>query len=418
MKPLAHLKVIDLTTVISGPYTASLLADLGAHVIKVEPPGGEAARAFASADSPFTLGGMSPHILTLQRNKKGVVIDLRNPEGKAVFDDLVRWADVVVENYRPGVTERLGIDYPRLKALNRGVIMCSITGYGLTGPARDRAALDACIQAYSGVMGITGEPDGEPMRAGPIYGDLCSGMAGAVGVLAALAARERTGEGQHVDISMLDVQISMLSYTATMHLMTGLPSERAGNEHTLHVPYNSYPTADGYLFMAVVIPSHWPVFIKALQDVGLPPELDATLAWLSDPRLGSRDVRLRERAAVNEAVAAILKARPRAAWMEAFGRVGLAFAPVNTVEEALADPQLAARHMVVETTHPNGTPYRMPGNPIKLSGFLASEESFSSPPTLGQHTAEVLAGVLGYDGTRIAGLLASGAVAGEQEVGA
>lgn len=414
MKPLEHLKVIDLTTVISGPYTASLLADLGAQVIKVEPPGGEAARAFASEDSPFTLGGMSPHILTLQRNKKGVVIDLRNPEGKGVFDDLVRWADVVVENYRPGVTERLGIDYPHLKVLNKGVIMCSITGYGLTGPARDRAALDACIQAYSGVMSITGEADGEPMRAGPIYGDLCSGMAGAMGVLAALAARERTGEGQHVDISMLDVQISMLSYTASMHLMTGLPAERAGNEHTLHVPYNSYPTADGYLFMAVVIPSHWPVFVKAIQNAGLPPELDATVAWLSDPRLGSRDVRLKERAAVNEAMAAVLKARTRAEWMADFGRVGLAFAPVNTVSEALADPQVAARHMVVGTTHPNGTPYRIPGNPIKLSGFGANEETFTSPPELGQHTAEVLAGVLGYDGASINALLASGAVAGPE----
>ncbi|MDA1175097.1 MAG: CoA transferase, partial [Chloroflexi bacterium] len=211
MKILDGLKVLDLTTIVSGPYAASLLADLGGDVIKVEPPApGDSARVFESTEPRYTMNGLSPHIMTLSRNKRGIVINLRNASGKQTFDDLVRWADVVIDNYRPGVTQRLKIDYPSLCEVDSRIITCSITGYGETGPGRDRAALDACIQAYAGVMGITGEPDGGPMRAGPLYGDASAGMAAALGILAAIIARDRTGVGQHIDISMLDVQVSML----------------------------------------------------------------------------------------------------------------------------------------------------------------------------------------------------------------
>ena len=412
MRALEGLKVVDLTTVVSGPYAAALLADLGADVIKVEPPGGDSARSYESTEPRYLLKGMSPHILTLQRNKRSVVINLRHDAGRETFYDLVRWADVAVDNYRPGVTERLRIDYPSLKAVNPRIIACSITGYGLTGPARDRAALDACIQAYAGVMGITGEPAGEPLRAGPLYSDLCSGMAGAFGILAALVARERTGLGQHVDISMLDVQLSMLNYTATMHLMSGLPAERMGNEHTLHAPYNAYRATDGWLFVAIVLNPHWLALVQALGTASYPPELEKHLDYLRQDRLTDRLNRLEERSSVNEALAALIATDQRDAWVARLSEAGVPAAPVNSVEEVVADPQVLARAMVVEVAHPLGGTYRAPGNPIKLSD--AGPDDFSPPPELGADTVGVLRDVLGYDASRIAELMESETVTGRE----
>ena len=410
MKILDGLKILDLTTIISGPYTTSLLADLGADVIKVEPPGaGDPARVFESTEPAYTFKGMSPHLLTLARNKRSVVINLRHPRGSEAFRDLVRWADVVVDNYRPGVTERLGIDFPSLQDMNPRIIACSITGYGLSGPGRDRAALDACIQAYSGVMSITGEPDGAPVRAGPLYGDLSSGMAGALGILAAVVARDRTGLGQHIDISMLDVQLSMLSYTATMHLISGLPAGRYGNEHALHVPYNAYPAEDGYLFVAVIVDPHWAALAEALQHTGgLPESARTAIDYLAAPRLRDRLVRLEERGAINQALATVLVTRGRDAWLAELGAAGIPVAPVNTVADAVSDPQTSAREMIVEIPHPSGGAYRAPGNPIKLS--QADPDSFSPPPLLGADTVAVLRDVLGYDQLTIDDLLTVGAV--------
>ncbi|MCH7608785.1 MAG: CoA transferase [Chloroflexi bacterium] len=412
IKALDGLKVVDLTTVVSGPYAASLLADLGADVIKIEPPGGDSARSYTSTEPRYLLDGMTPHILTLQRNKRSVVINLRHDAGRETFYDLVRWADVVLDNYRPGVTERLRVDYPALREVNPRIIACSITGYGLTGPARDRAALDACIQAYSGVMGITGEPDGEPLRAGPLYSDLCSGMAGALGILAALASRERTGAGQQVDISMLDVQLSMLNYTATMHLMSGLPAERMGNEHALHAPYNAYRTSDGWVFVAIVLNAHWPRLVDALGAASYPPalpELEGHLAYLRSERLNDRVQRLEERSRINEALGALLATGPREGWVALLTSAGVPAAPVNSVEEAVADPQVRSRGMIAEVPHPRGGTYRTPGNPIKLSG--AGADSFTPPPELGADTRSVLRDVLGYDDSRIGALLGSETVA-------
>lgn len=409
MKILDGLKVLDLTTIVSGPYAASLLADLGADVIKVEPPSpGDSARVFESTEPKYSLGGLSPHILTLQRNKRGIVINLRDPQGKATFDDLVRWADVVIDNYRPGVTQRLKIDYPSLSGINPRIITCSITGYGHTGPGRDRAALDACIQAYAGVMGITGEPDGEPMRAGPLYGDASSGMAGAVGILAAVVARDRTGAGQHIDISMLDVQVSMLTYIATMQLMSGLPAARWGNQHALHVPYNAYPTADGYLFVAAFLDNHWASLVSQLAQINLPNELHGDVDFLRQDRLLKRLERLQERERINEALANVMKERTRGEWLADFTAAGIPVAPVNTVEDTVHDPQVRSRNMVVEVPHPAGGSFEAPGNPIKMSA--ADPDTFSAPPLLGQHTVEVLRDVLGYDDARINGLRAGGAI--------
>jgi CoA:oxalate CoA-transferase len=409
VKILDGLKVLDLTTIVSGPYAASLLADLGADVIKVEPPApGDSARVFESTEPLYTMNGLSPHIMTLSRNKRGIVINLRNAAGKETFDELVRWADVVIDNYRPGVTQRLKIDYPSLCHVNPRIITCSITGYGETGPGRDRAALDACIQAYAGVMGITGEPDGGPMRAGPLYGDASSGMAGALGILAAIIARDRTGVGQHIDISMLDVQVSMLTYIATMQMMSGLPAARWGNQHALHVPYNAYPTADGFLFVAAFLNHHWAALMDQFGQMDLPDSVRTDVDFLRQESLLDRITRLQNREPINAALANVLVVRTRDQWLADLSAAGIPVAPVNGVTDTVNDPHVLARGMIVEIPHPAGGTFKAPGNPIKMSA--ADPDTFSPPPLLGQHTTTVLQGILGYDQTKIDQLIADGAI--------
>ena len=410
MNALEGLRVVDLTTIVSGPYAAAILADLGADVIKVEPPGGENSRRFGE-DPSFMMGSLTAHIMNLQRNKRGMVVDLRSDGGREILEGLVRWADVVLDNYRPGVTDRLRIDYPSLRAINPRVIACSITGYGLTGPGRDRAALDATVQAFAGVMGMTGDPDGSPVRAGPLYSDLCAGMAGALGILAALAGRERTGEGQHVDISMLDVQMSLINYHAVMHLMSGAPTPRTGNEMKLHVPYNAYRATDGWIFIAVSIDAHWKAFVETLnaQETGLEGSAREAAASLLDETLVTRAGRIANRDRINTALETIVAARSRDEWVTALAAAGIPVAPVNTLDEAVQDPQVRSRRMIVDVEHPEGGSYEATGNPFKLSA--SGEERFTPPPTLGQHTAEVLQDILGYDSERIDALYADGSVA-------
>jgi len=395
---LEHITVLDLTHMLSGPYGTMLLADLGARTIKVEPPGsGEGTRRLLENDPDYSREGMGAYYLTLNRNKASVCVDLKSPEGRTVFLDLVRQADVVFDNFSVGVTERLGIDYKALSQVNPRVITCSVTGFGQTGPDTQRPAFDQVVQAMGGGMSITGSPDTGPMRSGIPIGDLGGGMFGAVGVLAALVERERTGRGQHVDISMLDVQISLLNYMATMYFMSGQVPEGIGNGHFVHVPYNSYPTADGHIIIACIGD---PFFDRFVEFIDLP--------QLRKPEYLKQPGRFAIKAEIDAIVGTELSKQPTAHWLERLRAARIPCGPVNNFAQALSDPQVLAREMVVSVPLPSGEPLRMPGNPVKLSS--AEGKGFSAPPRLGEQTEAVLAG-LGYSPERLAGLRNAGVIA-------
>lgn len=396
---LEHLTVIDLTHMLSGPYGTMLLADLGARTIKVEPPGsGEGTRRLLEHDPDFSRQGMGAYFLTLNRNKHSVCIDLKTDAGHAVFLDLVRHADVVFDNFGVGVPQRLRIDHDTLAAVNPRIVTCSVTGFGESGPDNRRPAFDQVVQAMGGGMSITGTPETGPMRSGIPIGDLGGGLFGAIGVLAALAERERTGRGQHVDISMLDAQVSMLNYMATMYLMSGQVPQGIGNGHFVHVPYNCYPTANGHVIVACIGDAFFARFAQCM-DI---PEL-------LDPAYEKQPARLAAKARIDGLVAERLRSRPTAHWLEVLQQAQIPCGPVNTFDQALADPQVRARGMVVDVPLPDGQPLSMPGNPVKLSA--AQARPWSGPPTLGQHTDAVLTELMGYDPARVAALRAQGVVA-------
>ena len=399
MQALGHITVLDLTHMLSGPYGTMLLADLGARTIKVEPPGtGEGTRKLLADSEDYARDGMGAYFLTLNRNKESVCIDLKSDEGRAVFLDLVRQADVVFDNFSAGVTERLGIDYATLSAVNPRIITCSVTGFGQTGPDRQQPAFDQVVQAMGGGMSITGMADGPPVRSGIPVGDLGGGVFGAIGVLAALAAREQTGVGQHVDISMLDAQVSLLNYMATMHLMSGHVPERIGNSHFVHVPYNTYPTSDGHIIIACIGDAFFERFLSVIDH----PELRAP-EYLKQPG------RFADKARIDAIIANELQGESSAYWLARLRQARIPCGPVNDFAHALAEPQVESRDMIVEVPLKTGETVRMPGNPVKLSGVGSA--AYTCPPALGEHTMTVLRDVLGYDDEQVARLREAGAVA-------
>lgn len=397
MRALDGLRVLDLTHVLSGPYATMLLADMGADVIKVEPPGrGESTRALLADDPEHSVAGLGAYFLTLGRNKRSVALDLKRPEARPILDRLASAVDVVIYNFAVGVAARLGVDRPRLAAINPRVITCSVTGFGETGPSRGLASFDMVAQATGGGMSVTG--DGSvPLRAGLPIGDLGGGLMAAIGVLAALQARHATGRGQHVDISMQDVQISLLNYMATMTLLSGRPPAAAGNGHFVHVPYNTFEASDGFVVIAVIADADWPRLLAALEL----PELDT-------PERQRQPGRLRDRAAIEAAITDRLRTRERAHWLARLRERGVACAPVHDVAEALADPHVLSRGMVVEVPTAGGPATRQPGNPIKLSE--THEDRFTAPPRLGEHTDAVLAELAGLGPEELAALRAAGVI--------
>ena len=378
MKPLEGIKVLDLTHMLAGPYAGMVLADLGADVVKVEPLGtGEMTRGLLSDDPNNSFKGFGAYFLTLNRNKKSVSLDLKDVQGLQVFYDLVKSTDVVLNNFSAGVVKKLKIDYDHLSKINSKIITCSITGFGETGKHSSRPAYDQIVQAYSGGMSITGADASTPTRAGIPIGDLGSGLFSVIGMLSALLSREKTGKGQHLDLSLLDVQISLLTYMATMQTLSGVNPEPIGNAHFVHVPYNSFTTKDGFVVIAVITDAFWQGLLNIVDVDNLRKE-----------EFKSSTGRLQNQKFIESELNKKLSTETSEHWINALNSAKVPCAPINSFSQALSDEQVIHRNMVVEVEHPDGGKVKMPGNPIKLS--YTDEDSFSPPPHLGQHTKETL----------------------------
>ena len=397
MKLFAGVRVLDLSRMLAGPYGSMLLADMGAEVIKIEDPdGGDPMRVMGP---PFLADGESAYFLAINRSKKSVALDLTRDAGREVFYDLVRRADVVWENFRPGVMERLGCAYSKLWSLNQRVILCSISAYGQEGPYRDWPAFDLALQAMAGAMSITGEPGRAPVRMGLPMGDLTGGIFGAFAVAGALFRRERTGEGAHLDLSLLDCQVSLLTYIAQYFWTNGRVPGPLGSSHASVVPYQALATRDGHLVVAVFAEKFWSGFCRVVEH----PE------WERDLRFGTNRDRVANRDVLVPLVEAAFRRRTTDDWLARLGAEGVPGAPIRSVDRVLADPQVRQRGMVLETAHPVHGKLPALGTPVKVDGAMGLETA--PPPTLGEHTEAVLGGVLEYSAVRIAELRAAGVVA-------
>jgi len=378
MKPLNGIKVIDLTHMLAGPYAGMVIADLGAEVVKIEPlVTGEMTRGLLKTDPNYSYKEFGAYFLTLNRNKKSVSLDLKSDIGLEIFYELVKSADVVLNNFSAGVVKKLKIDFETLNNINPKIITCSITGFGETGPHSSRPAYDQIVQAYSGGMSITGPDANTPTRAGIPIGDLGSGLYGVIGILSALLSREKTNKGQHIDMSLLDVQISLLTYMATMQTLSGIDPKPIGNAHFVHVPYNSFTTKDGFVVIAVITDAFW----EALLDV-------VNTESLRDSRFSKSIDRLKNQQFIESELNKILSTQTSDYWIKALNKAKVPCGPINTFSQALSDEQIIHRNMMVEVEHPDGGKVKMPGNPIKLS--YTDEDSYTPPPHLGAHTKEIL----------------------------
>lgn len=394
--PLAGIRVLDFTRVLAGPAASLALADLGAEVFKIEPPGtGDETRTF-----PPLRDGESHYFLSVNRGKKSIVVDLKSPDGVALVRDLAAKCDVVVENYRPGVMDRLGLGYAALAAAHPGLIYCSISGYGQTGPLKDRPSFDIVLQAMSGALSMNGEPGGLPTKLGIPLGDLVGGINGPIAILAALHERNRTGRGRHIDVSLMDGLIGMLGYIAQLAFFTGQDPARQGSQHPNLVPYGIFPAKDdGSIVVACLTPGFWN---RICTSIGRPELTD-------DPRYDSLEKRRDAREEVNEIVSAFTRLHTVDELVEIFTAHEVPHAPILGVTEALTQPQAAAREMVVETEHQALGPIPIVNRSIRYVD--APQPVPQAPPVLGQHTQEILRDVLDLPDDRIEALRAAGIVA-------
>jgi crotonobetainyl-CoA:carnitine CoA-transferase CaiB-like acyl-CoA transferase len=392
------VRVLDLSRMLAGPYGSMLLADLGAEVIKIEDPrGGDPMRVMGP---PF-LGegdGESAYFLSINRNKKSVALDLERPEGRGVFLELCRVADVVWENFRPGVMARLGCAPELLRAVNPRLVVCSISAFGQAGPYRDWPAFDLALQAMGGAMSLTGEEGRPPVRMGLPMGDLAGGMFGALAVAGALFRRARTGEGAHFDLALLDCQVSLLTYVAQYFWADGRVPGPVGSGHASVVPYQAFRTRDGFLIVAVFAEKFWSGFCRALER----PDL------ATDGRFDTNGKRVASRVELIPILEAIFPGRPTAEWLERLHAAGVPAAPIQRVDEVLRDPQVLLREMVVDLEHPKLGPLKTLGTPVRPAGAPTFHPA--PPAALGEHTDAVLRGLLGYPADRVEALRRSGAI--------
>lgn len=393
--PLAGYTVLDLSRVLSGPYCTMMLADMGARVIKVEQPGkGDDTRAWGP---PF-IEGESAYFLSINRNKESLTLDLKQPAARPVLDALLDRADVLVENFRPGTLERLGLAPEALASRWPRLVCCSISGFGQTGPRRAETGYDAAIQAEGGLMSITGAEGGPPFRLGVAISDIATGMFAAQGITLALLARQRTGKGQRVDVAMLDATAALLTYHASIYLTTGGVSQRLGNRHPTIAPYDTFPASDGEFVLSIGNDDIWRRFCDVLGA----PEL------ARDPRYATNPDRVAHYDGLRPQLVERLRAKSRDEWVRAFQAAGIPSGSVRNIGEVFADEQLAARGMIQEVEHALAGAMRVLGIPIKLSDTPGSVRS--APPTLGQHTDAILSGDLKLTADEIARLRSSHAV--------
>jgi len=392
--PLNGTRVLDLTRVLAGPFATQLLVDLGAEVVKVERPGdGDETRHL-----PPLRDGESHYFLSVNRGKRSVVIDLKRPEGRELVLALAAVSDVLIENFRPGVIARLGLDYGRVSAVNPALVYCSISAFGQTGPLAERSAFDIAMQAMGGGMSVTGEPDGPPLRSGLPMADLGTGLFAAIGILAAVVERQRTGRGQLVDVAMFDAMAGLLTQHAGRYFMTGESTGRHGNGHPAVVPYGTYPAADGDIVIANLGERFWPKIARAIGR----PEL------AGDPRFQTNADRLRHRDELDALIAAETRRLPVAEWEALFEAGDVPHAPVLSVGQVLEHPQARARGMVAEVEHALLGRIRTTGRPITLPAH--PDPAPEPAPLLGQHTDEVLRELLGATPEQLRDWRASGIV--------
>ncbi|CBS90202.1 CaiB/BaiF CoA transferase family protein [Azospirillum lipoferum] len=397
--PLSHIRVLELSRVLAGPWSAQTLADLGADVIKVERPGaGDDTRAWG----PPWAGDQSAYFLSTNRGKRSITIDFERPEGQELVRKLAAQADVVIENFKVGGLVKYGLDYDSLKAVNPRLVYCSITGFGQTGPYRNRAGYDFMIQGMGGLMSITGQPDGEPgggpVKVGVAVTDIFTGLYATIGIMGALAHRDRTGEGQQVDLALLDVQVAVLANQAMNCLVGGKAPQRLGNAHPNIVPYQAFATRDGYIILAVGNDGQFAKFCTVAGQ----PEL------AKDERYATNPARVANRKELVALLEELIRTRDSHDWLAALEEVGVPCGPINDLTAVFEDPQVKARNIHQDLPHPTQGSVPTVASPIRYSGTPLVHDT--APPTLGQHTDTVLADQLGLSEADIASLREKGVI--------
>jgi crotonobetainyl-CoA:carnitine CoA-transferase CaiB-like acyl-CoA transferase len=392
--PLVGLRVLDFTRILAGPFATQILGDLGAEILKIEPPGvGDETRTFAPHRA-----GESHYFVAVNRNKKSLVVDLRTEAGMQIVYDILPVIDVVVDNFRPGVLARLGLSWEKMQALNPRVVYCAISGFGLTGPLRDKPSFDIITQALTGAMSVNGEAGSDPVKLGLPMGDLVGGIFGAIGTLAALQERSRTGRGRVVDVSLYDGLMGLLGYLPQLAFFNQRDPMPAGSSHPNIVPYGSFRTSDGVILIACLTQAFW---VKLTHAIGQPGLAD-------DPRFRTMEERRVNRESVNEVVGAVLREQTTAHWQRVLEDEDVPNAPLLGVTEALRHSHAVARDMVVHADHPTLGRIHMVGRPIKFPG--QEQAPLAAPPLLAQHTAAVLRDELHYSEDRISELRALGVI--------
>ena len=394
---LSHLRVLDLTRVLAGPWCTQNLADLGADVIKVERPGvGDDTRSWGPPYAKDVAGNNSTeaaYYLTANRGKRSITLDIASPEGQQVIRHLVLQSDVVIENYKVDQLKKYGLDYASLSAMKPDLVYCSITGFGQTGPYASRSGYDFIIQGMGGLMSVTGErddlPGGGPQKAGVAIADLMTGMYATIAVMAALTHRDRTGEGQYIDMALLDVQVAMLANMGSNYLSSGTAPKRWGNAHANIVPYQTFATSDGHIIVAAGNDGQYRKFVQA----GERPEL------ATDPRFLTNPQRVELRDTLVPLLAEMVRKKTKAEWLELLENAGVPCGPINKLDEVFDDPQVKARECAIQLAHPTADSVKLVASPMRMS--VTPVQYDKAPPLLGQHTDQVLQELLGYSAEQL-----------------